>query len=235
MHKDFITLEGIQNYVKSKGENDFPNAKEFLTSVFNIGFVHEYNDIFPMKDFDYGDFLRLDKDFLYKEFLKFLEKNQLIDNVLFEIAENEYETFFNEISYGLKNLDQFETFFKTKKENIEIEKKSKIETLSSLIEEFNKDDTENEKNEKKIASKDLDQDMKDFRMAANMSFMYDTSYEDYSNELPEQKFKDKIYIKLGMKINYTLVYNFYARMRIEEYLKDIEKLKGYTSNVFKLI
>ena len=78
MHKDFITLEGIQNYVKSKGENDFPNAKEFLTSVFNIGFANEYKDIFPMKDFDYGDFLRLDKDFLYKEYLKFLDKNQLI-------------------------------------------------------------------------------------------------------------------------------------------------------------
>ena len=64
-----------------------------------------------------------------------------------------------------------------------------------------------------------------------MSFMYDTSYEDYSNELPEQKFKDKIYIKLGMKINYTLVYNFYARMRIEEYLR-YRKIEGYTSNVF---
>lgn len=232
MHKDFITLEGIQNYVKSKGENDFPNAKEFLTSVFNIGFANEYKDIFPMKDFDYGDFLRMDKDFLYKEYLKFLDKNQLIDNVLFEIAENEYESFFNEISSGLKKLDQFETFFKPIKENIESEEKSNTETLSSFFEKFDKDDEENDKNKKNIISKDLDQDISDFRMAASMSYLYDTSYEDYGNELPEQRFEDKIYNKLGMKINYTLVYNFYARMRIEEYFKDIEKLKGYTSNVF---
>ena len=48
-----------------------------------------------MEEFEYGDFLELDKKFLYKEYVNFLSSNENIDDVLFHIAENDYDKFQN--------------------------------------------------------------------------------------------------------------------------------------------
>ena len=87
MDKKFITLNELQHYVNFKGKNKNEKVKTFLNNVFEIGFSLKYSDIFSMEDFEYGDLLVLDYEFLYNEYLKFLNKNETYDDVLFYIAE----------------------------------------------------------------------------------------------------------------------------------------------------
>ena len=51
------------------------------------------NDIFPMSDFDYYDFLCQNQSFINIEYQEFLEKNENINNILFHIAEFDYDRF----------------------------------------------------------------------------------------------------------------------------------------------
>ena len=82
MRKDLISLYELQLHVKSGGNSNNERVRTFLNEVFKIGFTNNVSDIFPMNDFLYGDFLILDKEFLYKEYLDFLKDNEEIDDVL---------------------------------------------------------------------------------------------------------------------------------------------------------
>ena len=54
-----------------------------------------------MEDFEYGDLLVLDYEFLYNEYLKFLNKNELM-MTFFYIAEFEYANFYEKIQFTFK-------------------------------------------------------------------------------------------------------------------------------------
>ena len=95
MDKNLITLYELQLYIKSWGNSNNERVKTFLDNVFQMGISLRYDDIFPMEEFEYGDLLILDQEFIYNEYLKFLERNELVDDVLFHIAENEYPNFYD--------------------------------------------------------------------------------------------------------------------------------------------
>ena len=148
MDKNLVTLYELQLYVKSWGNSNNDRVKIFLENVFQIGFSSRYEDIFPMEEFEYGDLLVLDNEFLYKQYLKFLEKNESFDDVLFYIAENEYPNFYEGIKYAYKPLEDIKSYFKTRKKLIEeeierrkqeeIRKKREEEQLKKIIEERKK-------------------------------------------------------------------------------------------------
>ena len=73
MDKNLVTLYELQLYTKSWGNSNNDRVKIFLANVFQIGFSLRYKNIFPMEEFEYGDLLILDNEFIYKEYLKFLE------------------------------------------------------------------------------------------------------------------------------------------------------------------
>ena len=95
MDRNLITLYELQLYVKSWGNSNNDRVKIFLENVFQIGLSKRYDDVFPMKEFEYGDLLVLDQEFMYKEYVNFLSSNENIDDVLFHIAENDYDKFQN--------------------------------------------------------------------------------------------------------------------------------------------
>ena len=133
MDKNLITLYELQLYVKSWGNSNNDKVKIFLENVFQMGISSRYDDIFPMTEFEYGDLLILDQEFIYKEYLKFLEKNEIFDDVLFYIAENEYQNFYEQIKYAFKPLEDITKHFKTRKKLIEeeIERKRQEENLAN--------------------------------------------------------------------------------------------------------
>ena len=61
MDRNLITLYELQLYVKSWGNSNNDRVKIFLENVFQIGVTKNYYDIFPMDEFEYGDFLELDE------------------------------------------------------------------------------------------------------------------------------------------------------------------------------
>ena len=126
MDENLITLDELQLYVTSQGNTNNDRVKTFLNNVFQMGFSFKYFDIFPMNEFEYGDLLVLDRDFIYKEYLKFLEINESYDDVLFHIAENEYVNFYEQIYYELKQIDNFTSHFKTRKQIEEMEREEEL-------------------------------------------------------------------------------------------------------------
>ena len=159
MDKNLITLYELQLYIKSQGNSNNDRVKIFLDNVFQMGISLKYDDIFPMEEFEYGDLLILDQEFIYNEYLKFLEKNELFDDVLFHIAENEYPNFYKQIKYAYKPLQDIQTHFKTRKKLIEEETerkkqeeiilKQQEELMKKLLEEIQ---GENEKKENNSSS-----------------------------------------------------------------------------------
>ena len=83
MRKNLISLYELELHVKSLANIDNERVRAFLDEVFKIGFTNHVSDIFPMDDFLYGDFLMLDKELLYKQYLEFLKDNEEIDDVLY--------------------------------------------------------------------------------------------------------------------------------------------------------
>ena len=133
MDKNLITLYELQLYIKSWGNSNNEKVKTFLDNVFQMGISLRYDDIFPMEEFEYGDLLILDQEFIYNEYLKFLEKNELVDDVLFHIAENEYPNFYEQIKYAFKPLEDITKHFKTRKKLIEEEDKENKENVPQNV------------------------------------------------------------------------------------------------------
>ena len=238
MDKKLITLYELQLYVKSWGNSNNDRVKIFLENVFQIGFSSRYEYIFPMEEFEYGDLLVLDNEFLYKQYLKFLEKNESFDDVLFYIAENEYPNFYEGIKYAYKPLEDIKSYFKTRKKLIEeeierrkqeeIRKKREEEQLKKIIEERKKMSEQEESNSVSY-SKDVNASE---NMEMSMKMDLDSFFSPKNIYTPPETFDEKVQRQMGININNDLQANFYARTRIEEHLKDIKKLKAVVANTF---
>ena len=228
MDKSLITLYELQLYIKSKGNSKNDRVKFFLENVFQIGLTKKYDDIFPMKEFEYGDLLVLDQEFIYDEYLKFLEKNEIYDDVLFFIAENEYPNFYKKIKYAFKPLEDILTHFKTRKKLIEeeierkkqeeIEQKKHEKFMKKLLEKFKNRNNNEEKNKPSPSKKEIiaNESMEMSQMIDLNSFF--PSRDIYS---PRETFLEKARRLIGVNMNKDLQANLYARIRIEEHLKDI--------------
>ena len=238
MDKNLVTLYELQLYVKSWGNSNNDRVKIFLDNVFQIGISRKYDDIFPMEEFEYGDLLMLDQEFIYNEYLKFLEKNEVFDDVLFHIAESEYPNFYEQIKYAFKPLQDIQTHFKTRKKLIEeeaerkrqeeIEQKKHEELMKKLVEEYkNKDDDEENKstsyNREIYANERIEMNQIDL----NSFFPGGDIYT------PPETFEERVRRQMGTNINKDLQANIYARIRIEEHLKDINKVRSDIGKVFK--
>ena len=236
MDKNLITLNELQRYIKSKGESENEKVKIFLNNVFEIGFKLRYRDIFPMEDFECGDLLNLDYKFLYKEYLKFLEKNETYDDTLFYIAENQYANFYEKIQYSFKNLDNFKSLFKTRKQLIKEEKQRKRrEEIRKIKDEFRKKFTElvskfNTRKKNNNKSETISNNKK--KMNEELSMMMNYSYSPREIFTHMETFEEKIFKQMEIKINDDLEVNIYARIRIEEHLKNIKQIREDVGSVF---
>ena len=231
MRKNLINLYELQLHVKSLSNIDNERVRAFLDEVFKIGFTNHVSDIFPMDDFLYGDFLMLDKELLYKEFLEFLKDNEKIDDVLYYIAENNYEKFNSICLPSVQNIDDINKIYKTTKKMDEESNISKEETDHSfemhntILPEYEQEENKGFLNEyfyRKIREeKELDE------------------INNIENQLNEKSEPINItYIhtdileKMEINTNDHLKYNVYARMRIEEYVNKIGTLRNTLSSVF---
>jgi len=257
MHKNLINLYELQLHVKSLSNIDNERVRAFLDEVFKIGFTNHVSDIFPMDDFLYGDFLMLDKEILYKEFMEFLKNNEEIDDVLYFIAENNYEKFNSICSPSVQNIDDIYKIYKTKKE---IDEESNITTEESYNMHLDETDHNFEMHNTTSPEYKLDENKgflnEDFvRLIKNKKDKKDFLNEYFYRQIREQKELDEInniesqsndksepvnvtFIhkdileKMEINTNDNLKYNVYARMRIEEYVNEIGTLRNTLSSVF---
>ena len=167
MRKDLISLYQLQLHVKSWGNSNNEKVRKFLKEVFKIGFSNYVSDIFPMDDFLYGDFLKLDKEFLYKEYLDFLKSNEEIDDVLYYIAENGLEKFNSICTPSVRSIEDIKNIYKTKKE-IDEEPKIIIEESFSMNLQKPEDNVEMHS-----------------AMMSNESFDFDLNNQEDSLEIPD--------------------------------------------------
>ena len=264
MLKDLISLYELQLHVKSGGNSNNERVRTFLNEVFKIGFTNNVSDIFPMNDFLYGDFLILDKEFLYKEYLDFLKDNEEIDDVLYYIAENDSERFNALCIPSVQNIDNINQIYKTKKETevIDVEENYLMEASMSYNFEERDDNVEILNMSTFIEPIDYDFDKKKgflnrefIRLIREQKGKKEFSNEYFIRLLREKKELDEVnYIenqsddvleplkiidihtnildKMEINTNDHLKYNVYARMRIEDYVNDISKLRNTLSSVF---
>ncbi|MDC1260655.1 hypothetical protein N8014_03660 [Pseudomonadota bacterium] len=233
MRKDLISLYQLQLHVKSWGNSDNEKVREFLKEVFKIGFSNYVSDIFPMDDFLYGDFLKLDREFLYKEYLEFLKSHEEIDDVLYYIAENGFEKFNSICASSVQNIEDINKIFKTKKE-IDSEPKIIIEESFSMNFQEPEDNVEMHSS---ILSKDLyDFDLNNQEVSSEIpDFLKKQSAIDSDKEIDALKTSDlysDIIENMNIKTNDHIKYNFYARMRINDHINDIKTLRGKLDGIF---
>ena len=249
MRKNLINLYELQLHVKSLSNIDNERVRDFLNEVFKIGFTNHVSDIFPMDDFLYGDFLMLDKELIYKEFLEFLKDNEEIDNVLYYIAENNYEKFNSICLPSVRNIDDINKIYKTTKEideelNITIkETDHSFEMHNTILPEYEQDENKGFLNEDFIKLIKDKKERKDFlneyfyrKIREEKELDEVNNIENLSNDKSEPVnitylHKD-ILENMEINTNDHLKYNVYARMRIEEYVNEIGTLRNTLSCVF---
>ena len=249
MRKNLINLYELQLHVKSLSNIDNERVRNFLNEVFKIGFTNHVSDIFPMDDFLYGDFLMLDKELLYKEFLEFLKDNEEIDNVLYYIAENNYEKFNSICLPSVQNIDDINKIYKTTKEideelNITTkETDHSFEMHNIILPEYEQDENKGFLNEDFIKLIKDKKEKKDFlneyfyrKIREEKELDEVNNIENLSNDKSEPV--NIIYLhkdileNMEINTNDHLKYNVYARMRIEEYVNQIGTLRNKISSVF---
>ena len=238
MHKNLVSLYELQLHVKSLSNIDNERVRAFLDEVFKIGFTNHVSDIFPMDDFLYGDFLMLDKELLYKEFLEFLKDNEEIDDVLYYIAENNYEKFNSICLPSVQNIDDINKIYKTTKET-----DHRFEMHNTILPEYEQDENKGFLNEDFIKLIKDKKERKDFlneyfyrKIREEKELDEVNNIENLSNDKSESVnitylHKD-ILEKMEINTNDHLKYNVYARMRIEEYVNEIGTLRNTLSCVF---
>ena len=233
MRKDLISLYQLQLHVKSWGNSNNEKVKSFLKEVFKIGFSNYVSDIFPMDDFLYGDFLKLDKDFLYKEYLDFLKSNEEIDDVLYYIAENGFEKFNSICTPSVRNIEDIKKIYKTKKE-IDAEPKIIIEESFSMNIQEPEDNVEMHR--AMLSSNSFDFDLNNQEDSLDVpDFLKRQSAIDLDKEIDGLLTTDlytDILENMNMKTNDNIKYNYYARMRIDDHVNDIKTLRGKLGSVF---
>ena len=238
MRKDLISLNELQLYIKSLGNSNNERVKTFLKEVFKIGFTNQLSDIFPMDEFLYGDFLILDKEFIYKEYLNFLKDNEGVDDTLYYIAENNYEKFNSLcLMWGSTDINEIYTIFKTKKQ-IDEEPKIKFEeSFSMRLEEREPDIELFDLSHLDLLYDNHSDKKKDFhyqfnrRATENEELKEVNRIEELQNKIPD--IHSDVFSRMKLNTNDHLKYNVYARIRIEDYNNDIKKVKDTLSNVFQ--
>ena len=239
MDKNLITLYELQLYIKSWGNSNNERVKTFLDNVFQMGISLRYDDIFPMEEFEYGDLLILDQEFIYNEYLKFLEKNELVDDVLFHIVENEYPNFYEQINYAFKPLQDIQTYFKTRKKLIEeemerrkqeeIRQKEQEELMKKLLEEIKDENDEKENHSSSLRNEINASESREMSQMIDL----DSFFPNRDIYTPPETFEEKVQRLMGVNINKDLQANLYARIRIEEHLKDINKVRTDIGGIFR--
>ena len=73
-------------------------------------------------------------------------------------------------------------------------------------------------------SEQIDVEMKEASMMMNL--------EGILSRTPIETFEEKVFRQMEININHSLQENIYARMRIEEHLKDIKKLRNDVGVLF---
>jgi hypothetical protein len=249
MHKNLISLYELQLHVKSLSNIDNERVRAFLDEVFKIGFTNHVSDIFPMDDFLYGDFLMLDKELLYKEFLDFLKDNEEIDDVLYYIAENNYEKFNSICLPSVQYIDDISKIYKTTKEtdeesNISTEETDhSFEMHNTILPEYEQEENKGFLNEDFIKLIKDKKERKDFlneyfyrKIREEKELDEVNNIENQSNDKSEPVnityIHTDILEKMEINTNDHLKYNVYARMRIEEYVNEIGTLRNTLSSVF---
>ena len=260
MRKDLINLYELQLQVKSGGNRSNERVRTFLNEVFKIGFTNDVSDIFPMDDFLYGDFLILDKEFIYKEYLDFLNNNEEIDDVLYHIAENDLERFNALCIPSVQNIDDINQIYKTKKETEAIDVEENFSMEASMSYNFEERDDNVEMHNTIFPEYELDKNKGFLNENFVRRIREQKGKKEFSNEyfirlLREKKELDEvnnienqlddvpeplkiidihtnILDKMEINTNDHLKYNVYARMRIEDYVNDISKLRNKLSSVF---
>ena len=106
-----ITFEELENYLRYE-ENNYSEEQKFLDDFYNIGFTKKSNEVldlnidrYPQINFSYDDLEGLDKTKLSNNYKNFLKRNEQIDDILFYIAENYHEVFFQ---FQSEYINQFE-------------------------------------------------------------------------------------------------------------------------------
>ena len=101
MGRMLITFDELYSYLNYKYDI-YTDEQRFLNDFYNIGFIKKSNEVldlnvqkYPQIDFSYDDLTRVDKEIFYKNYKDFLLSNEKLDDILFYIAENYYETFMN--------------------------------------------------------------------------------------------------------------------------------------------
>ena len=249
MRKDLISLNELQLYIKSLGNSNNERVRTFLKEVFKIGFTNQVSDIFPMDEFLYGDFLMLDKELLYKEFLEFLKNNEEIDDVIYYIAENKYGKFNSICSPSVQDIDDINKIYKTTKEideesNISTEETDhSFEMHNTILPEYEQDENKGFLNEDFIKLIKDKKERKDFlneyfyrRIREEKELDEVNNIENQSNDKSEPVnityIHTDILEKMEINTNDHLKYNVYARMRIEKYVNEIGSLRNTLSSVF---
>ena len=184
-----------------------------------------------MEDFEYGDLLVLDYQFLYKEYLKFLEKKETYDDILFYIAENEYANFYELISYGLKDLKNFTSFFKTRKQKLEENPFEETKQTSSDkiidLEDIPETKKDEEDNQDELSNLHINEKRPVYMESALIDGLMGSS-----PYIPPERLEEKVFKHFGININDLLDSNIYARIRIEEHLKNIKKVQVNIGTLF---
>ena len=231
MDKKLISLNELQLYVKSRGNSKNERVKTFLNNVFEMGFSYKYLDIFPMEDFEYGDLLVLDYEFLYKEYLKFLEKKETYDDILFYIAENEYANFYELINYAFKDLKNFTSFFKTRKQKLEENsfEESKQTSSDKIIdlEDITETKKDEEDNQDELSNLSINEKRPEYMESALIDGLMGSS-----PYIPPERIEEKVLRHFGINVNDLLEANIYARIRIEEHLKNIKQIREDIGSIF---
>ena len=261
MRKDLISLYELQLHVKSWGNSNNERVRTFLKEVFKIGFTNQVSDIFTMDEFLYGDFLILDKEFLYKEYMEFLKDNEEIDDVLYYIAENNFDGF-NDLCMPLvQNIIDISKTFRTKKQtdeeeefSIQMSDMSNLEERDYNTDEFSMSSFSEEPNyeidkEKSFLNRDFirllraQKGKKEFsneyfiRLLREQKELDEVNYIQYQSDYIPEPLKiidihTDILEKMEINTNEHLKYNVYARMRIEDYVSEISTLRDKISSVF---
>lgn len=263
MDKNLITFDELKDFVKSVGKTKNKKIDIFLNEVFKIGFGNNVDDIFPMSDFAYGDFLREDNDFIYELYLIFLKSNEDIDNVLFHFAECDYKRFLEvcaihfdlKAKYDVKKLvneqdKEIQTLMAANEKILTEEEKLKAKIPKDLLNLINTEQEHEKLNElikNDIVNGNVDLSSSDFLLffkTITKKRVEDElrevgrdsniiSYEEKKLKFEDQNIFDLAQSKLGIIVTNEIAQNMYARIRIKEYAKDLATISEHIGDVFK--
>ena len=111
----------------------------------------------------------------------------------------------------------------------EIRQKEQEELMKKLIEEIKDQNDEKENNSSSLRKEINASESREMSQMINLDSFF-PSRNIYS---PPETFEEKVHRLMGVNINKDLQANLYARIRIEEHLKDINKARIDIGSILK--